>query len=81
MQILETTERSLEFFTKHVWISLFLLCFGGLFLRLFYFPYDLPIILDGLFYFWFAYDLSVVGYLPTEYYIENDDGQYFLDFY
>lgn len=78
MQILDFTENKLKFFTEHVWISLFLVCIGGLVLRLFYFPYNLPIILDGLYYFWFAYDVSMVGHLPTEYYIENDGWPIFL---
>ena len=78
MQILDFTENKLKFFTEHVWISLFLICIGGLVLRLFYFPYNLPIILDGLYYFWFAYDVSMIGHLPTEYYIENDGWPIFL---
>ncbi len=78
MQILDFTENKLKFFTEHVWISLFLVCIGGLVLRLFYFPYNLPIILDGLYYFWFAYDVSMIGHLPTEYYIENDGWPIFL---
>jgi hypothetical protein len=78
LQILDFTENKLKFFTEHVWISLFLVCIGGLVLRLFYFPYNLPIILDGLYYFWFAYDVSMIGHLPTEYYIENDGWPIFL---
>jgi len=80
LQILDSTESKLKFFTDHVWISLILFGIGGLFFRLFYFPYEIPIILDGLYYFWFAYDVSTVGHLPTDYYIENDGWPIFLAF-
>ncbi len=75
---IEIIEKKIKLFTDHVWITLIFLCIGGITLRIFYFPYDYPIILDGLSYFWFAYDISLVGHLPTEYYIENDGWPIFL---
>ena len=81
MQILNSMENKLQFFTRHAWISLIFLCISGIILRIFYFPFDLPITLDGLFYFWFAYDTSITGNLPTEYYIENDGWPIFLGFW
>lgn len=70
--IINSVENKLKIFTYNVWISLILLILVGLSIRLYYFPYGIPITLDGLFYFWFAYDLSVSGHLPTNYYLEND---------
>ena len=81
MQILNSMENKLQIFTQHVWISLIFLCISGIILRIFYFPFDLPITLDGLFYFWFAYDISITGNLPMEYYIENDGWPIFLGFW
>jgi len=73
--------KKIELFTKKVWITLLLLCLTGFFLRILYFPYEIPIILDGLSYFLFAYDVSTRGVLPTEYYVENDGWPIFLGFF
>ena len=37
----------------------------ALILRLYYFPYDIPLTLDSLTYFWYSIDLSVTGEFPT----------------
>jgi len=49
----------------------------GLIIRMYYFPYDLPLTLDGLFYFKYAIDTSVLGYLP-EYHLTNNGWPVFL---
>ena len=80
MQIIDYVENRLKIFTEHVWISLILLVIGGLFFRVYYFPIGVPITLDGLLYFWFAYDVSILDHLPTNYYVENDGWPIFLGF-
>ena len=44
----------------------------GLLIRLYYIPYDIPIVLDGQFYFWYANDMAMLGHLPTEYSSHNN---------
>ncbi len=44
----------------------------GLMIRLYYTPFDIPIVLDGQFYFWYANDMAVSGHLPTEYSSHNN---------
>ena len=46
----------------------------GLLIRLYYIPYDIPIVLDGQFYFWYANDMAMLGHLPTEYSSHNNFG-------
>ena len=41
-------------------------------IRLYYTPFDIPIVLDGQFYFWYANDMAVSGHLPTEYSSHNN---------
>lgn len=78
--IIDPLENKLKIFTEHVWISLILIGVLGLFFRLYNFPFGVPITLDGLFYFWFAYDVSILDHLPTSYYVENDGWPIFLGF-
>ena len=49
----------------------------GLIIRMYYFPYDIPLTLDGLFYFKYAIDTSILGHLP-EYHLTNNGWPVFL---
>ena len=42
-----------------------LICLLGLSLRAYFFAPDIPLTLDALGYFWYANDLSILGYLPN----------------
>ena len=44
----------------------------GLMIRLYYTPYDIPVILDAQYYFWYANDIALLGHLPTEYNSQNN---------
>jgi len=44
----------------------------GLIIRLYYLPFDVPIVLDGEFYFWYANDMSILGQIPTGYNSHNN---------
>ena len=37
----------------------------GLFIRIYYLPYEIPLTLDSLTYFWYSIDLSITGELPS----------------
>ena len=58
--------------TKNVVIFLFILASIGIIIRLYYFPYGIPISLDGLLYFWYASDTSSLGHIPSDYSFPNN---------
>ena len=74
LNIVSTFENS----TKKPLVFLALIVLAGLFLRLVYFPYDIPIVADGQGYFWYAIDMSVLNQLPTEYPVHNTGWPSFL---
>ncbi len=69
---LETINNKFEFFINKPTLLLSFIIIGGLFLRLFYTPFNLPISNDGLAYFWYAIDLSILGNLPTDIILQNN---------
>ena len=80
--------------TKKPIVFLALIGFAGLFLRLVYFPYDVPLFNDSQGYFWYAIDMSILNQLPPGHSIVNNgwpsflsiifqtmDSNYFLDYH
>jgi len=59
-------------------VFLALIGFAGLFLRLVYFPYDVPLFNDSLGYFWYAIDMSILNQLPPGHSIVNNGLPSFL---
>lgn len=55
--------------------------FVGLIIRFFYFPYDLPLTIDGLDNFTYASAINFYGYLPTEWSPANNGWPIFLSFW
>lgn len=53
-------------------VLLTLIGIAGLTIRLYYFPYNIPLTLDALLYFWFATDVSTLGYIPPSYSFPNN---------
>ena len=68
----EIIERNMELKTSHVLIILSVIFLIGLILRLYYLPYDLPIIGDGLAYFSYAYEMSEIGTFPPNWPLANN---------
>jgi len=70
-------------FLNHIKIKFsFLLIFViGLAIRFFYFPYDLPLIIDGLDNFTYATAINYYGYLPLEWSPPNNGWPIFLSFW
>ena len=54
-----------KFTTKKIIIILTLTAFASFIVRLFYFPFDLPLTNDATGYFWYANDMSILGNFPT----------------
>jgi len=90
LSIVDTFENS----TKKPIVFLALIGFAGLFLRLVYFPYDVPLFNDSQGYFWYAIDMSILNQLPPGHSIVNNgwpsflsiifqtmDSNYFLDYH
>jgi len=67
LSIVDTFENS----TKKPIVFLALIGFAGLFLRLVYFPYDVPLFGDSQGYFWYAIDMSILNQLPSGHSIVN----------
>ena len=67
LNIVNTFENS----TKKPIVFLLLIGLAGLFLRLVYFPYDVPLFGDSTTFFWYAIDMSILNQLPPGEIISN----------
>jgi len=74
LNIVNTFENS----TKKPIVFLVLIALGGLFLRLVYFPYDVPLFNDSQGYFWYAIDMSMLNQLPPGHSLVNNGWPSFL---
>jgi len=54
------------------------ICLVSFLLRLYIFPYDVPITLDGAGYFWYATDMNILNQFPTNYNYPNNGWPVFL---
>ena len=71
----------INFSTKNYILSLIIIGLVGLSLRLYYFPFGLPIAGDGSDYFWYAIDMSVLGNFPPGYTFPNNGWSAFLSIF
>ena len=55
----------IKYFDKKIIVSLFLIILSSIPIKLFFFPYEIPLTYDGLFYFRYAIDTSILGQLPN----------------
>jgi len=73
--------------TKYEYNFSKLLCFLvliftiSLLVRLYYLPFDLPLVLDAQTYFWYANDMSILKIIPTEYDSHNNLWPSFLSLF
>ncbi len=75
-------DKKLNFFTNYPLITLIIIGVAGLSIRLFYFPFDVPLSLDALnAYFFYATDISILGHLPTDFTFANNGWPIFLSFF
>ena len=74
-------EKKLDFLTNNSIVFIAIIVFVSLFVRLYYFPYGVPIVLDGLSYFLYATDVSVSWHLPSGYTMPNNGWPVFLSFF
>ncbi len=64
-------ENKPSFFSDYLIVGI-IIALIGVFIRIYFYPYDIPITLDGLLYFWYAIDASDLGGLSTEYNFPNN---------
>jgi 4-amino-4-deoxy-L-arabinose transferase-like glycosyltransferase len=62
---INSLEKKIEYITNRPILFLSVIAVVGLIIRLKYFPFEIPIILDASGYFWYAIDTKVLGHLPT----------------
>ena len=74
LNIVDTFENS----TKKPIVFLVLIGLAGLFLRLAYFPYDIPLFGDSQGYFWYAIDMSILKEFPPSHSLANNGWASFL---
>jgi len=71
----------LENVARNPVICLSLIGFAGAIIRFYYFPYDIPVTLDALSYFWYAMDMSVLGHFPQNYDFPNNGWPSFISIF
>lgn len=75
-------ENKLDILSRKPVLSLVIIGVIGLLVRLYYFPYNVPLIYDGLTdYFAYASDIVVLGHLPTNFFLPNNGWPIFLSFF
>ncbi len=74
-------EKKLAIFTNNTVLSLFVIGFIGIVVRLYYFPHGIPLSLDTLTYFFYANDISILNKLPTGYDFPNNGWSVFISFF
>ncbi|MCV0400926.1 MAG: glycosyltransferase family 39 protein [Nitrosopumilus sp.] len=65
----------------HLIISICAIGITGFVLRMHYSPFEIPITLDGLLFFWYANDIALLGTLPLDYSPANNGWPIFLAFF
>lgn len=61
VEILDGLNRKAVFFVQKWYVSICIIAIVGLIIRLYYLPYNLPVILDAQQFFWYANDLVILG--------------------
>ena len=68
----------LDYTTKRTILYLVIISSVSLFIRLYYFPFDIPLTHDAVGYFWYTIETNVLGYFPSEYPFPNTGWPMFL---
>ena len=62
--IFKNTKKPIEF-SKYAWMLVGILSLAGI-IRLYYFPFEVPLTSDSLYYFWYSSEIFQIGKLPTD---------------
>ena len=61
----------IKYFDRKIIFSLSIIIISSIPIKLYFFPYGIPITEDGLFYFHYAIDTNILGHLPNTALINN----------
>ena len=75
---LENNLRTEKYFLHKGYFPIFLIIITSFVVRIIYFPFDIPLTLDNLEYFLYAYDSSIQGKLPNDYSPANNGWPAFM---
>ena len=64
----------IKYFDKKIIFSLAIIVISSIPIKLFFFPYGIPITEDGLLYFHYAIDTNILGHLPNTLLTNNGIG-------
>lgn len=78
---LEAVEQRLGFVSVRSLALLVAIFLVSIFLRLYYYPHNIPIALDGQAFFWYANDMAILGKFPTGYGFPNNTWPAFLSLF
>src|SRR5437660_3375679 len=74
-------ENKLNSFFNNSILSLFAIGIIALIIRIWLLPFNIPLTLDALDYFWYASDTTILGHLPTGYTFANNGWPTFLSIF
>jgi hypothetical protein len=78
---MSTTIEAIKKNKKESLIYCSLIFFGSIIFRLYYFPYELPVVVDAVDYFMYATEISILKNLPQDWIVINNGWPIFLSFW
>lgn len=78
---LDNNEKQKKKSMLHLSIILSCIMISGLIIRVYYLPNEVPISLDGLLFFWYANDITILNSLPMDYSPANNGWPIFLSIF
>ncbi len=78
---IDNIEKRFANFSTRLFIPILLVCGISFAIRLYYFPYNMPITLDGAGYFWYAIDMKILHQFPTNYAYPNNGWPVFISIF
>ena len=77
----DNIEKRFACFSTKLFIPILLVCGVSFVIRLYYFPYNIPITLDGGGYFWYAIDMKILHQFPSNYAYPNNGWPVFISIF
>lgn len=77
----DSIKKKLSCFSQNPYLVLLTVGITSLLIRLYYFPYDIPLTLDASIYFFYSTDMSILRMFPPGYHFPNNGGPIFVSFF
>lgn len=78
---IESINKKLDFLSRNTVISLLIIGTISVLVRMYFFPYNVPLTLDAFEYFLYATDVSILGHIPSGYSFPNTGWPIFLSIF